>query len=563
MGKFLVFFALMAIVVVFSAVPAGAIKIYLNPSDQTANFSPDNTYCEADNMQDVARRLAAKLAARGFEVKNSDGKTMSASCNEANAWPTDIFISLHSNAGSQTGWGKNHGTNTLYYQPRDGSPSNPISIELATRCDEKCVEKFTTYGRGHNFAITADRPFLGYNLYVLRRTDMPGTLVEGLFHDNMEDVAVLKTEEGRDAYAQAVYEALCDYFNWTYYPDAPPLTSSGPATNHADGRLAIAFPGKDGAMWVCSQTGGNGVWAGSWQNLKGSSVGTPVVIRGASGRLDIFSLGTGSHTWHKVQVSPGGDVWNGWYDLGGTMDSGPAVGINADGRLGVFAAENKHLTLKVQRSPGSLAWDNWLDLGGRAFGRPAVAANADGRLMVFCTDSKGAICYRVQRKPNDAVYGPWYRFGGPAAGDPVVINDASGRIAVFTCGTDSHIRYRIQKAANSATWDKWVDLGGAMVGIPAVSLNTDGRFEVFARDTSGTIWHKSQNSPDSKIWSHWTAFLGTFTSDAMVSRNKDGRIEVFARGNGDGKIWRRVQREPSKSATWDGWYPLGDDVSRF
>jgi hypothetical protein len=560
--RLVVSIAVLAIVV--AAGPAHAIKIYLNPSDQTANFSPDNSYCEAVGLKDVARRLEAKLRARGFEVQNSDGGTMSQACNAANAWPADIFISMHSNAGAGPGWGKAHGTNTLYYQSRDGSPPNPISIELATRCDEKVVEKMTTYDRGHNFAITADLPFLGYPLYVLRKTNMPGTLVEGLFHDNMEDTAVLKTEEGRDAYAQGVYEAICDHFGWTYYPDSPLLNQAGPAANNADGRLVISFPGTNGSVWVCGQTGGNGAWSASWQDLKGISVSAPAVVRNASGRLDVFSLGTGSRIWHKVQASPGGEAWNGWYDLGGIVDCAPAVGINADGRLSVFAvAPDRHVKVKAQRSAGSLAWDNWLDLGGRGFGRPAVAANADARLAVFCTDPGGAICYKFQHAANSPACDAWYKFGGPASGDPVAVTDGSGRIVVFTCGIDSHIRYRVQKAPNSTAFDGWVELNGTMVGSPAVSMSTDGRFEVFARDTAGTIWHKSQITASGKVWSDWAALKGTFTTDPMIARNKDGRIEVFARGNGDGKMWRRVQREPGKSAIWDGWYPMGDDVSRF
>jgi len=55
---------------------AGAVKIYINPSDQTRNVSPDGTYNEAAAMKDVAQRLEAKLNAQGFEVRNSDGGTM-------------------------------------------------------------------------------------------------------------------------------------------------------------------------------------------------------------------------------------------------------------------------------------------------------------------------------------------------------------------------------------------------------------------------------------------------------------------------------------------------------
>ena len=565
MRKFQTTTILLAALILIIAGPAGAIKIYLNPSDQIHNVSPDETYNEAVAMKIVAQLLAAKLSARGFEVQNSDGKTMADSCAAANAWPADIFISLHTNAAAGPGWGKAHGTNTLYYQSRDGSPPNPISIELATRCDEKCVEKYTTYGRGYNFRITADLPFLGYPLYVLRKTTMPGTLVEGLFHDNMEDTAVLKTEEGKDAYAQGVYEALCDHFGRTYYPDSPLLDSVGPVANNADGRLEIAFPGANKAMWVCRQTGGNGAWFGGWLDLKGSSTGNPATARSASGRLDVFYRGSGNRIWHKVQASPGGQVWNGWYDLGGRMDSDPVIGVNADGRLSIFAVgSDKHLKLKAQRSvSSSLAWDSWADLGGSAAGKPAVASAEDGRLAVFARDSAGVIKYAVQKSPNSPAYDKWQKLDGPMAGDPVAVKDGSGRIAVFACGMDSHVWYKVQTAANSATWDDWCDLGGTMVGSPGVSINTDGRLEVFARDIAGTVWHKSQDTSGSGIWSDWIALKGAFTSDPMVARNKDGRIEVFARGNGDGKIWRRVQREPGKSAIWDGWYPLGDDVSRF
>ena len=53
---------------------------------------------------------------------------------------------------------------------------------------------------------------------------------------------------------------------------------------------------------------------------------------------------------------------------------------------------------------------------------------------------------------------------------------------------------------------------------------------------------------------------GNFTGDPMVGRNKDGRIDLFARDK-DGQVQFRVQREPAKSAIWDGWYSLGGKPS--
>lgn len=562
--RFISVVALLLLLTTCLALPAGAIKIYLNPSDQTANFSPDNTYCEAVGMKDVARRLAAKLSARGFEVQNSDGGTMSQATTAANAWPADIFISMHSNAGAGPSWGKAHGTNTLYYQSRDGSPPNSISIELATRCDQKCVEKFTTYDRGYNFRITADLPFLGYPLYVLRKTNMPGTLVEGLFHDNMEDVAVLKTEEGRDAYAQGVYEALCDHFGWSYYADAPILDPAGPAANDSTGCLGFVARATGSQVLACEQTGISGAWSGAWIDLKGPMTGNAAIGGSASGRLDVFAIGSGSRLWHKVQASPGSYAFNGWYDLGGKAAGDPVVGKNADGRLDVFAIGlDKHIRHRVQQSAkSSLAWDRWYDLGGTAVGKIAVAGNADGRLAVFSRDSAGVLWYEVQHAANGLKYDGWSKLAENVSGDPVPIKDGSDRIAVFTCGMDSHVLYRTQSAPNSPKWDAWQDLGGTFVGTPAVSINTDGRLEVFARDAQGALSHNSQTAPGSTTWSGWQPITGQISGDPMVARNKDGRIEVFARST-DGRMRYRVQREPAKSAVWDGWYTLGDADPHF
>ncbi len=520
---------------------AGAEKIYLNPSDQIHNMSPDGTYCEADGMKDVGRKLEAKLKARGFEVQNSDGGTMREACDAANAWPADIFISLHSNAAGSKNSGKAHGTNTLYYFPRDGREPNPISIKLALLCDEKVVEKMTTYGRGHNFAVTADFPFLPYNLYVLRRTNMPGTLVEGLFHDNEEDTAVLKTEEGRDAYAQGVYEALCDYFGKSYYPDAPILDPVGPVANDSTGNLALVVRGEKGNATLVRQTGINARWSAQSIDLEGNISGEPVIARNPQGRLHVFAQGPGGRVWHKVQAKVGSDRWNGWYDLRGTASGDPVVARYADGRLVVFAVgSDGHLRYKAQRSVNSgLQWDEWNDLGGQVIGKPSVCRGADGQLVVACrAPERGLIVatqsgdeWTVRNDQDDVV-----------AGDPVAVMDR-----IFCLGPDGHVLSRTGAA--------WQDLGGSFVGSPVVGVGTDGVLEVFALDGQGAVSHSSQGSDGS--WTGWQSLGGTFSSTPIVGRNLDGRIELLARAS-DGKMQYRIQREPGKSAIWDGWYTVGE-----
>lgn len=527
-------------------------KIYLNPSDQTGNWSPDRTYCEADGMQDVARRLEAKLKARGFDVRNSNGATMRESVEAANSWPADIFISLHSNAAGSKNSGKAHGTNTLFFFPRDGREPNPISIKLAVICDEKVVEKMTTYGRGHDFAVTPDYPFLPYNLYVLRRTEMPGTLVEGLFHDNMEDVAVLKTEEGRDAYAQGVYEALCDHFGWSYYPDAPILDPVGPVANDSEGNLALVVRGANGAS-IIRQRGANARWDEKWTDLDGDIWSEPFIARNAQGRLQVFASGVHGRVLHKVQARAGSDRWNGWYDLGGDAGKGHSVIRNADGRLAVFALDDGgHLRYRIQRSAGSaLQWADWQDVGDscECF---AVSSQDDGRLVVFAGTSGFGLKWTVQTE--GMAWAKWRDMD--CAGYPrFLARDAQGRLAAFAMGLDRRTLCATQTAPNASTWSKWQDLGGSYdIGL-GVCESTDGRLEVFGTDSKGGVFHISQ-APDGK-WSDWQALGGIEAQGIVAGRNRDGRIEVFA-WDKEGKIRYRIQREPGKSAIWDGWYTVGE-----
>lgn len=524
---------------------AVAEKIYINPSDQIHNISPDQTYCEAVAMKDVAQKLAAKLSAGGFEVQNSDGGTMSQATTGANAWPADIFISLHSNARGGSGWGEPHGTLALYYQPRDESAPNPISIELAQRCMDKCVEKYITHGVGHAFGVRADLPFLNFNLYVLRKTEMPGTLVEGLFHDNEADTAALKTEEGRDAYAQGVYEAICDHFGKAYYPDAPILDPIGPVGNDADGLLALVICDEKGRVLCIRQTGLNAAWPGEWLDLEGSIECEPVIARNAQGRLQVFARSYGDRIWHKVQASKGIDRWNGWYDLGGHASGDPAAGIDGDGRLVVFAVgTDGYLRYSVQRSVNSaIQWGEWVDLGGPCVGIPAVSRDADGQLVVACRTPENGLIVATQSGDEWTV---WNNRDDVVAGNPIQVRDREDRMALFCLGPDGHVLCRTETT--------WQDLGGSFVGGPVVGVSADGRLEVFARDHQGAVSHSFQESDGE--WTGWQALSGDFAGGPMVARNRDGRIELFGRTN-EGCVQYRVQREPAKSAIWDGWYALG------
>lgn len=202
--------------------PAAAIKIAIIPSVQDSNHSPDNLYVEGPAMNNVATRLVAKLSARGFETFNSayNYGSINSACAAARSWGANLSISNHTNAccANDTGWHTSqHGTQTFYLVNWAGY-SSPGDIDIANRCQAKMVAKFSAFGVGYNGGTySSNQGDFVWNA--------PGDhcLTEALFHDNMADCNVLKSDAGKDAYAQALFEAICDHYGWTYTNAVPEL----------------------------------------------------------------------------------------------------------------------------------------------------------------------------------------------------------------------------------------------------------------------------------------------------------------------------------------------------
>ncbi len=530
---------------------AGAVRIYLNPSDQTGNWSPDGTYCEAYAMQDVANRLASKLSGRGFEVQNSNGASMQSACSAANAWPADAFVSLHTNA-SGSGWNSGHGSMGFYYQSASGWHSD-ADIDLADRCVHKCVEKFSAWGRGYDRGTFADYPFYGYNLYVLLNTTMTSTLIEGLFHDNYDDVQVLKSDAGKDAYAQAIYEAVCDHYGWSYNNptyNPTPMASPVSVVSNSDGRLEIFARGNDGACWHNWQTTPNGAWNG-WASLGGGITDTPVAARNSDGRLVVFVRGTDGNLYQNYQTSPGGG-WSGWYGMGIAMGWLPAAGVNTDGRMEVFVRGNDGAVYRASQTSPSGPWSAWASMGGYITDWPAVSSNADGRMEIFARGGDGKVYTQFQTSPGGGWSG-WYSLPDIGMGwTPTVGKNADGRMECFARGNDGAIWHSWQASPNGS-FSAWSSLGGSLAGAPqCVVSNADGRLELFAKGNDNAVYGICQTAPNSG-WSAWYSLGGAITDWPAAGRNLDGRLELFVRST-DGYIWHKWQSSPGGS--WSGYSQL-------
>lgn len=183
-----------------------AIKIYIdqghNPENPNAG-AEGNGLREQDITYRVGKALGERLRANGsFDVResrptpevslgSSNSTSLQARVRDANTWGADYFISLHTNASTNS---TATGSEAFAYQ----SPS------AAFRLGEDILSGLArlTGLRDRGMKV---RP----GLYVLRRTAMPAVLVELGFITNPTDAALM---DGSPAlFADGIYAGILEY----------------------------------------------------------------------------------------------------------------------------------------------------------------------------------------------------------------------------------------------------------------------------------------------------------------------------------------------------------------
>jgi N-acetylmuramoyl-L-alanine amidase len=145
------------------------MKIYLSASQQPNNKYVGGIFTEEESCHAYVNLLKPKLEAKGHTVKVSDpAKTMLDNIAEANAWKADIYISHHTNAFDT----KHDGTLGLFYP---SEKSRMLTMFLYGEIAK--VTKSTDEGMRE-----------GKGLAELRKTKMPATLIEIIYHDNLADM---------------------------------------------------------------------------------------------------------------------------------------------------------------------------------------------------------------------------------------------------------------------------------------------------------------------------------------------------------------------------------------
>ena len=186
------------------------MKIFIDPGH---NHSGADTGAVGNGLkeQDITYLVASKakpiLERCGIEVRlsrnaimdslanNSVNASLSSRTRMANDWGADLFVSIHCNAGGGTG------TETYSYQAGISS-----AYKLAQAVQKRMVE----------MVGLPDRGVKTKSLYVLHYTNMPAILVETAFIDHKNDAAVLGSETGQQAFAEAIARGICDYTGIAY-----------------------------------------------------------------------------------------------------------------------------------------------------------------------------------------------------------------------------------------------------------------------------------------------------------------------------------------------------------
>ena len=181
------------------------MKIYLdaghNPTNPNAG-AEGNGYREQDLVYEIARQTAVILRQNGLEVRlsrptpqtqlgTSNASSLAARVNDANSWGADYFISLHTNASNIT---SASGSEAFVYT--DASRAYPLAQNILTQLNA------ATGLPNRGVSVRT-------NLYVLRRTRMPATLVELGFISNPGDAARMAGQP--ELFARGVADGVLAY----------------------------------------------------------------------------------------------------------------------------------------------------------------------------------------------------------------------------------------------------------------------------------------------------------------------------------------------------------------
>lgn len=174
--------------------------------------SPDRTFFEWKFNREISIPLVAELKRLGYDAErivteDYQDVTLVERVRRVNAWckklgkENVILVSVHANAAGNGGW----------YNARG------FSVFVCEKCSERSKRLAQTlyaaaYARDlkGNRSIPANHYWTA-NFYIIKNTLCPAVLTENLFYDNKEDLAILKSDEGKKLIVELHLEGIINY----------------------------------------------------------------------------------------------------------------------------------------------------------------------------------------------------------------------------------------------------------------------------------------------------------------------------------------------------------------
>ena len=167
-------------------------KVYIDPGHGGSDPGAVKYIVERDVNLVMALACRDYLNANGVSTKmsrtsNSTDTSISSMAREANSWGADLVISIHNNAGGGDGF-------EVYHTVGGG-----IGKTLAQNIEAE-VKKIGQNSRG----LKTRRDTDGTDYYgMIRLTNAPAVICEGIFVDNATDVQIADTAEEQRAFGYA------------------------------------------------------------------------------------------------------------------------------------------------------------------------------------------------------------------------------------------------------------------------------------------------------------------------------------------------------------------------
>lgn len=179
-------------------------KIFISPSNQTANTYAYGNTNEAVQCGLVGKAVQSALTRCGFQTKLEQYDTMQNRVTHSDQWGADMHLAIHTNASVQHTAG---GTQIFFYA---------FNGYGNVAC-QKVFDQLKNLTPGKNAEVCRQYSAL----YEVNKPRATSVYIEIEFHDVPAYAEWIINH--REAIAEAITKGICNYYNVTYTPPKEPI----------------------------------------------------------------------------------------------------------------------------------------------------------------------------------------------------------------------------------------------------------------------------------------------------------------------------------------------------